>query len=353
MTTLWRHIEERAARHAALPHVAALQQERSPAARSAGVLRERAMVARWLEDVVRAATEIPSGPFARFAREHRAREAARRGRHEEELRRSGLPSMSADDWFCPELLPARIQVARILARCHDALPEERMTILACLEAASVVTFGLRAGDAAGERMRAALGVLGYSGLPQLHDVVDLVFDALTTMLGERGGPGGRDAGPPGEPPVSSGPDHDEQHLERRDRAHRVGLAGGEPEDVARVDAVRLARDRDVGVALEVEHEGVERGRVLAQALPRVEREHRDRAHRLLHESAADDGARLEGDEIRGDHGSLEERIGLRFLRHATSLGSALAALRHGRCGHRGWKRTRWLTGSRRAIPLTG
>lgn len=207
MTTLWRHIEDRTARYAALPLFVAFRQDRIPPDRFADFLREQAMTARWFQDVVRAATEIPAGPYAAFAARHRATDSGLDRWLPGDLARFGLPPMAEDDWFRAEWLPARIQMARILGRCHGALPEERLVILACMEAAGAVAlgtlrdyvarhgFGGPTSDPGSthlgiearqtERIRAAMGALSYSGLTALHDVVDLVFDALSTMLSDR------------------------------------------------------------------------------------------------------------------------------------------------------------------------
>ncbi len=92
-----------------------------------------------IEDILWAATDIPSGPYASFARRLR--------RH--------LPAAAGG-------LAARIQRARILSLFHRATDEERMTILACLDGA----------------VRRSLYPVMASDDPRLVRLVDLVFDAL-------------------------------------------------------------------------------------------------------------------------------------------------------------------------------
>ena len=92
-----------------------------------------------LEDILWAATDIPSGPYAPFARR---------------IRR-GFTDVG-------DGLPARIQRARILALCHRTTDEEKMAVLACLDAAA---------------RRAAYPVM-VSDDPRLLRLVELVFDAL-------------------------------------------------------------------------------------------------------------------------------------------------------------------------------
>ncbi len=92
-----------------------------------------------LEDVLWAATELPSGPYAPLARR------IRRG-----LRDVGHG------------LDARVRRARILALCHRATDEERITILSCLDAAA---------------RKAAYPVMS-SDDPRLLRLVEAVFDAL-------------------------------------------------------------------------------------------------------------------------------------------------------------------------------
>lgn len=89
-----------------------------------------------LEDVLRAASDIPDGRYARLARRVRRR----------------LPPGPG--------LEVRIQVARLLALFHRATDEERVAVLACLDAS----------------VRDGAYPVMISDDPRLLRIVDLVFD---------------------------------------------------------------------------------------------------------------------------------------------------------------------------------
>jgi hypothetical protein len=94
-----------------------------------------------LVDVLRAASDIPAGPYAPLARRVRRRLAPAPG------------------------LEARLQVARLLALLHRATDEERVAVLACLDA---------------EVRAAALPVASSADLRLLR-IVDLVFDVREAL----------------------------------------------------------------------------------------------------------------------------------------------------------------------------
>ena len=114
------------------------------------------------------------------------------------------------------------------------------------------------------------------------------------------------------------PDHEEKHLEGSDCLHRVRLSGRELEKLAFAEAVGRAGNGNVGFAVQVQGQGVERRRVLAQALAGIKREDRDRALRLSYERAADDGSGLVVNEGRGEHHAFESWSDGWILRHETS-----------------------------------
>ncbi len=203
-------IEARTHAYAGLPLFRAFAEDRIPAADFPAFFKEQYMAARWFQDLIWATTDIASGPYAAFAREHRRVDSGHHRWMKHDLASFGLPPMRDDDFFSLEFLPSRIQMARILARCHQASPEERMVMLACLESAGEATLGTlfayvgRNGLAAKtkylgaphvaiesrqtEGIREIAAPLMQSARAELSAVVDLVFDALTLMFaggGER------------------------------------------------------------------------------------------------------------------------------------------------------------------------
>lgn len=98
-----------------------------------------------MEDVLRAAADIPSGRYAPLA---------------SKVRRS-LPAAPG--------LAARIQLARLLALFHRATDEERITVLACLD----------------DTVREAAYPVMVSDDPRLLRIVDLVFDVLAAIAAPR------------------------------------------------------------------------------------------------------------------------------------------------------------------------
>jgi hypothetical protein len=139
--TVGARIEERTAAYAALPLFQAFREDRIPVERFRDFFKEQYMTARWFQDVIWAATEMADGPYVSFAQDHRRRDSGHHQWMKHDLQSFGLEAMTDEDWFRFEWLPTRIQMARILARCHAAGPEDRMVILACMESAGSVTLG--------------------------------------------------------------------------------------------------------------------------------------------------------------------------------------------------------------------
>ncbi|GAC1394814.1 MAG: hypothetical protein NVSMB47_04640 [Polyangiales bacterium] len=201
-------IERRTRQYAALPLFRAFAEDRVPVARFPEFFKEQYMAARWFQDLIWATTEIDRGPYAAFARDHRRRDSGHHRWMKHDLESFGLPSMTDDDFFALEMLPSRIQLARILGRCHEATPEERMVILASLESAGEVTLGTLFGYVARNGLAAKTKYLGAPHVaieaqqtesiraiaaplmdgadPSLCAVVELVFDALTSMFSAGG-----------------------------------------------------------------------------------------------------------------------------------------------------------------------
>lgn len=206
--TVSARIAERTAQYASLPLFRAFAEDRIPVARFPEFFKEQYMASRWFQDLIWATTEIPEGRYASFAREHRRRDSGHHKWMKHDLAEFGLPAMTDDDFFSLQTLPSRVQMARILARTHEASPDERMVILASLESAGEVTLGTLF---AYVKRNGLEGKTKYLGAPHLaietHQagaiqdvaaqvmatddvgllaVVDLVFDSLTEMF-SRGG----------------------------------------------------------------------------------------------------------------------------------------------------------------------
>lgn len=202
------HIAASAQRYGDIALFAAFRDDLIPVERFPEFFREQYMAARWFQDLIWALTDIPDGPLAPFAANHRKKDSGHYRWMKTDMERFGLPPMTDDDWFSFDTRNSRIQLARILSRTHQASPEERMVMLGCLEAAGEVTLGtLNAyvhrhgladktaylGDqhvAVEERQSAeianAIAEVMASDAPALFALVDLVFDALTNMF-EHGG----------------------------------------------------------------------------------------------------------------------------------------------------------------------
>jgi hypothetical protein len=202
--TVARAIAEGTAAYAALPVFRAFREDRIPVDRFPAFLREQYLASRWFQDLIWATTEVHEGPFAAFAQEHRRKDSGHHRWARRDLAAFGLAPMTDDDWFAFETLPTRLQMARILARCHEATPAERMVILAALESAGSATLGtlhdyvvrhgfearaiylgahhvaLEAGQSA-EVAELAAEVMSSTD-PHLVAVVELVFDALGRMF---------------------------------------------------------------------------------------------------------------------------------------------------------------------------
>ena len=206
--TIQEAISLRTEQYATLPLFQAIANDRIPVDRFSDFFHEQYMTARWFQDVIWAATEISTGLYADFAREHRRRDSNHHTWMANDLENFGLPAMTDNDWFRFEWLPTRIQMARILSRCHDSTPEDKMVILACMESAGQVTLGtlhayvlrhdlasktqylgaahLGIEDDQVEEILALTAELMASNDPRHLETVELVFDALTTMFHEGG-----------------------------------------------------------------------------------------------------------------------------------------------------------------------
>src|SRR5262245_36310072 len=206
--TVGDRIAERTRAYADLDLFRAFREDRIPEERFPAFFKEQFMTARGFQDVLWAATEIPAGPYAEFAREHRGRDSGHSRWMRHDLWNFRLGGMAEDDWFRYEWLPTRIQMARILARLHGATPEERMIVLACMENAGAVTLGtlhdyvarhgleektrylgrahVQIEEGQVERLRRVAAALLRSTDPRHLEVVDLVFDAVETMISGAG-----------------------------------------------------------------------------------------------------------------------------------------------------------------------
>jgi len=206
--TVQQAITLRTQRYATLPLFQAIAEDRIPVERFSDFFHEQYMTARWFQDVIWAATDIPSGRFAEFAVEHRRRDSNHHRWMQTDLENFGLAAMTDNDWFRFEWLPTRIQMSRILSRCHAATAEDKMIILACMESAGEVTLGTLHQYVVRHGLESKTQYLGAAHLgieedqvaeiqrltqdlmtsrdPKYLETVDLVFDALTTMFSEGG-----------------------------------------------------------------------------------------------------------------------------------------------------------------------
>ncbi|MCA9619393.1 MAG: hypothetical protein KC731_10225 [Myxococcales bacterium] len=206
--TIADRIADRTTRYAALPVFRAFADDRIPPARFSEFLREQAMAARWFQDLIWATTDVSEGPFAPFLARHRRVDSGHYKWANQDVAANGLPAMSVDDLFALERLSTRVQMARILAACHEASPEKRVVILAALESAGEVTLGglnkyvkrhglekknlylgdhhLRLERGQHDAVADVAAAVMASTDDELLATVDLVFDALTTMF-ESGG----------------------------------------------------------------------------------------------------------------------------------------------------------------------
>lgn len=208
MVTVAEHIDYQAANYGRLPLFEAFREDRIPVERFAAFFKEQYLAARLFQDLIWATTEIHDGPYAAFAARHRLMDSGHHMWMKQDLAKFGLPPMTTDDFFRLEFLPTRIQMARILALCHAATPEKRMVILAALESAGAVTLGTLFGYVGRHGLLDQTAYLGKKHIDvenrqveQIHEVareildsesieykqvVDEVFDALTTMFGQGG-----------------------------------------------------------------------------------------------------------------------------------------------------------------------
>jgi hypothetical protein len=201
-------IAARTAEYAVLPLFRALSEDRVPVTHFPEFFKEQYMATRWFQDLIWAATDIADGPYAAFARSHRKRDSGHHKWVRLDLAAFGMSPMTDDDWFRLEWLPTRIQMSRILALCHGASPEARMTILAAMESAGEVTLGtlhayvvrhglapktkylgdahMRVEEQQVEAIHAVAAEVMKSEDPELLAIVDVVFDAFTWMFEEGG-----------------------------------------------------------------------------------------------------------------------------------------------------------------------
>lgn len=209
MKNIAQYIESAAAGYAALPVFRAFAEDRIPPERFPAFFREQAMAARHFQDFIWASTDIAGGDeLAAFAREHRRVDSGHYKWTEIDLARAGLSPMTLDAHFALEMLPTRIQLARILACFHDADRETRLVILASLEAAGTITLGTLHEYAVRHGFARDLVYLGDAHVKvearqvaeitkvaaelfsredaRLERVVDTVFDALTRMFEDGG-----------------------------------------------------------------------------------------------------------------------------------------------------------------------
>ncbi|HZS35938.1 MAG TPA: hypothetical protein VFF06_03880 [Polyangia bacterium] len=208
MTTVGERIEARTRQYGNLPLFRAFREDRIPPARFPEFFKEQYMAARWFQDLIWATTEISDGPYAEFAAEHRRRDSGHYRWMKHDLEKFGQPPMTDDDFFRLEWLPTRIQMARMLARCHDATPEDKMVMLGALESAGEVTLTTLNGYVArhgfgertlylgephiaveqrqADRIKALMAHVMRSADERHLATVDLVFDSLTTMFGAGG-----------------------------------------------------------------------------------------------------------------------------------------------------------------------
>ena len=209
MTTVLEHIEVATRRYRALPIFVAFAEDRIPLARFTDFFREQAMAARHFQDFIWASTAIDGDDeLARFAKEHRRVDSGHYKWTAIDLARVGLSPMTVDDHFALEMLPTRIQLARILACFHDADREARIVILAALESAGAVTLGALHGYVVRHGLADRLLYLGDAHVrieerqthaitsvaadvfarddARLHAIVDVVFDALERMFTDGG-----------------------------------------------------------------------------------------------------------------------------------------------------------------------
>src|SRR5262245_31450133 len=127
--SVFARIEARTRQYAALPLFEAFRRDASPAERFGDLCPEQYLAARGFQDRIWAGTEIPEGPYAQAAREHRRRDSGHYRWLEKDLERLGLPPVTVDGIFQLDRLPTRIQMARLLARCWEAGDLEKIVIL--------------------------------------------------------------------------------------------------------------------------------------------------------------------------------------------------------------------------------
>jgi hypothetical protein len=162
------------------------------ASRFADFHESQHLLCRIAQDLVWAATEIPSGRLAEPARELRAALTARLRRILRALSGAGPSSPTIEGAFRFDLRMLRAQMARILARLTEGTDADRWVVLAALAAAlEAHAFGVPVPPEPGvpERVAAAVPGIENSDAPRFLELVDLVFDALTNVNGRDTVPG--------------------------------------------------------------------------------------------------------------------------------------------------------------------
>jgi len=202
------YIDQKAQEYAHLDLFKAFAQDRIPLEKFPAFFKEQYMTARWFQDLIWATTEIHEGPYAEFAKKHRQIDSGHHRMMKHDLRSFGMEPMTDEDWFRLEWLPTRMQMSRILSLCYKAEPERLLVILSCMESAGDVTLGTLFGYVERHGLVDQTQYLGkthieieqkqvadiYHAAPELMDspytrykeVIDVVFDALTTMFSEGG-----------------------------------------------------------------------------------------------------------------------------------------------------------------------
>lgn len=173
-------IAERAARYAVAEEALG---RAVPASRFADFFDGQVVFARGTIDVVTAATEIPAGRHAEFAREQRGRLVGALRGVLRRLRDLGLPPLSVEGVYRADLAPMRGELARILSRAVEGTDADRLVLLAAVAAALRGHFFSVPAEMPPADPVAALA---RSEARRFMELVDVTFDALEAInLGYR------------------------------------------------------------------------------------------------------------------------------------------------------------------------
>lgn len=170
--------------------------------------REQYMAARWFQDFIWASTEVKGEKYRAFSTNHRKVDSGHHNWMKHDLREFGMDPMTTNDFFDLAFLPSRIQLARILALFHKASDDRKMLILCCLESAGTVTLGtlfeyvarhglldrthylgqkhIKIEETQVDEISEVAAAVMNSVATEDLEIVDEVFDALTTMFSEGG-----------------------------------------------------------------------------------------------------------------------------------------------------------------------